>query len=153
MGIPAWHFAEPGPALAVPPDDRAARVDLTEDGCVIDEREFYVKGRLEIPVHGTEQPFTWGVWLSLSEASFERYTALFHDEHRQPGESFFGWLSNTLPGYPETQLLKTRVHVREYPNRPWVELEPTDHPLAVDQRQGISRERAIAMAQQLAHPE
>lgn len=129
-----------------------ARVDLTEDGCTIDDREFYVKGLIEIPVRDVRSAFTWGVWLSLSETSFERYCVLFEDEHRSAGESFFGWLCNSLPGYPDTQLLKARLHVRAYPNRPLIELEPTDHPLAVDQRHGMSQERAVALAERLLHP-
>jgi hypothetical protein len=151
-GLPAWHFAEPAQLHNVPVDVRDARVDLTEDGCTIDDREFYVKGLLEIPVRDTGDAFTWGVWLSLSERSFERYCVLFKDERRPAGESFFGWLCDRVPGYPDTLLLKTRLHGREYPNRPLVELEPTDHRLAVDQREGISAERAAAMAEQLLHP-
>ena len=34
--------------------------------------------------------------------------------------------------------LKTRVHLRDDGMRPLIELEPTDHPLAVEQRAGIS---------------
>ena len=151
-GLPAWHFAAPVQALAVPRPERAKRVELTEDDCVIDAREFYVKGLLEIPVHGVQEPFVWGVWLSLSEESYLRFAESFDDPKRSAGESFFGWLCNSVPDYPETQLLKTYVHVREYPMRPWVELEPTDHPLAVDQREGITRDQAIAMAERLLHP-
>jgi hypothetical protein len=151
-GLPAWHFGAPVQALAIPQEERAARVDLTADDCVIDGREFYLKGLLELSVHGLAQPFVWGVWLSVSEESYERFAELFEDQQRQAGESFFGWLCNSVPGYPETQLLKTYLHVREYPMRPLVELEPTDHPLAVDQREGLTQERAIAMAEQLLHP-
>jgi hypothetical protein len=150
-GLPAWHFGEPVQVYNIPPEERAARVDLTSDGCTIDGREFYVLGLLEIPVRDTPHALTWGVWLSLSEESFERYCVLFEDEHRPAGESFFGWLCNRVPGYPDTLLLKARLHVRAYPERPWVELEPTEHPLAVDQRQGFSEERAAAMAEQLLH--
>ena len=151
-GVPAWHFDAPVQALAIPQEERVTRVALTADDCVIDGREFYLKGLLELPVHGITQPFVWGVWLSVSEESHGRFVALFQDENRRAGESFFGWLCNSLPGYPETQLLKTRLHVREYPMRPWVELEPTDHPLAVDQREGLSQQRAIAIAEALRHP-
>ncbi len=150
-GLPAWHFAAPAQAHRIAPEERADRIDLTEDGCTIDGREFYVKGLLEIPVRETTHAFIWGVWLSLSEASFERYCLLFEDQRRAAGESFFGWLCNTVPGYPDTQLLKARLHMREYPNRPSIQLEPTDHPLAVDQSQGISHERAAALAEQLLH--
>src|SRR5215831_8075762 len=44
--------------------------------------------------------------------------------------------STKVPGYPDTAFLKTMVHQREVGVRPSVELEPTDRPLAVDQRDG-----------------
>ena len=150
-GIPAWHFGAPIQVSAIPEVERAARVDLTEDGCVIDEKEFYLKGLLELPITGSVDRFVWGVWLSVSSESWERFAALFSDVKRPAGEQFFGWLCNELPSYPSTQLLKTMLHIREYPMRPWVELEPTDHPLAVDQRDGMSPERAIELAHTLLH--
>ena len=138
--------------MAIPETERDARVALSADDCVIDNREFYLKGLIELPVAGAAEPFVWGVWLSVSEESYARFAELFSDPGRRAGEAFFGWLCNSVPGYPETQLLKTQLHVREYPMRPWVELEPTDHPLAIDQRQGLSRDRAIEMAERLLHP-
>ena len=55
----------------------------------------------------------------------------------------FGWLVNRLAHYDETTfLLKTRAHFRPGGQRPTIELEPTDHPLAVEQRNGITLERA-----------
>jgi hypothetical protein len=54
-----------------------------------------------------------------------------------------GWLVNHIHYYrEETFLLRTRVHFRRGDQRPTIELEPTDHPLAVDQRTGISLARA-----------
>ena len=44
------------------------------------------------------------------------------------------------------------MHTSPIGERPWIELEPTDRPLAVDQRDGISYERVVAIASQLLHP-
>ena len=41
----------------------------------------------------------------------------------------------------DTVFLKTMVHQREVGVRPAVELDATDHPLAVDQRDGIEEDR------------
>ena len=156
---PAWHFDAPVQVLAIPAGERDARVDLTADWCVIEDaaapdgRWFFAKGLLEIPVHGADAPFTWGVWLSLSRQSFDRYGELFDRADRAAGESFFGWLCNAVPGYPDTRLLKARLHVRPHPMRPWVELEPTEHPLAVAQRSGMGADAAAAAAERLVHPD
>jgi hypothetical protein len=36
--------------------------------------------------------------------------------------------------------------------RPFIELEPTDHPLAIEQRTGISWERVREIAELVLHP-
>ena len=58
---------------------------------------------------------------------------------------FFGWINTRLPDYPDTINLKALVHLRQGGLRPAIELEPTDHPLAVEQRKGLSHERAAAI--------
>jgi hypothetical protein len=55
----------------------------------------------------------------------------------------FGWLVNRIAHYRETTfLLETRVHFRPGNQRPRIELQPTEHPLAVEQRAGITLARA-----------
>ena len=48
-------------------------------------------------------------------------------------------------------LLKTRVHTQATGQRPLIELEPTDHPLAVEQRTGITMARVQQIAESLLH--
>jgi hypothetical protein len=45
--------------------------------------------------------------------------------------------------------IKARVHFNAPPILPFIELEATDHPLAIEQRQGISVEQAIAIVERL----
>lgn len=64
----------------------------------------------------------------------------------------FGWLSTALPIYPlETLSLPTLVHTRPVGLRPLVELEPSDHPLAIEQRNGITRARVQELAEAILH--
>jgi hypothetical protein len=51
------------------------------------------------------------------------------------------WSTAGIALYPSTDGVKTKVHLRNGGARPWIELEPTDHPLAVEQREGISAAR------------
>jgi hypothetical protein len=64
---------------------------------------------------------------------------------------FFGWLNASLKPYPETTDLKTRVHLRDNGLRPWIELEPTNHPLALEQRNGISVDRVAEIHAIMMH--
>jgi hypothetical protein len=45
----------------------------------------------------------------------------------------------------------THVHTRAVGRRPFVELEPTDHLLAVEQREGITQERVREIAELVLH--
>ena len=58
---------------------------------------------------------------------------------------FFGWLSNNFTFQGESTLnLETLAHFRGRPFRPSIVLEPTGHPLAVAQRNGMSLDEAWA---------
>ena len=56
-----------------------------------------------------------------------------------------------LKPYPETMNLKTRIHLRDNGIRPYVELEPTDHLLSVEQREGVSVERVAEIYATMMH--
>ncbi len=151
-GIPTFGVDYPITVLSVPEEERDARVDLGSDDCVIDEKEFFVRGCIEIPVHGYDDPFLWGSWVSLSEESFSEFVRYFGEEKRSHIGPFFGWHCGDFIVYDESCVnLKTRVHLRDNGIRPFIELEPTDHQLAVEQREGISRERLIEIYETMMH--
>jgi hypothetical protein len=118
---------------------------------VIDRTSFFVRGCLEITVHGADKPLIWGVWVSLSELSFKAWLNVFEQEHRSRVGPFFGWLNAWLKPYPDTMDLKTRIHLRHHGLRPFIELEPTDHPLALEQRNGISVGRVAEIDSIMMH--
>ncbi|MFK8845229.1 DUF2199 domain-containing protein [Streptomyces sp. Ac-502] len=48
--------------------------------------------------------------------------------------------------------MKTHVHTRPVGQLPFIELEPTDHPLAVEQRHGITLDRVRDIEAAVLHP-
>ncbi len=136
----------------VPDVERESRGKLDNDLCVIDENLF-VRGCLEVPIIGLKEVFIWGVWASVSRQSFERILELWNAPAIADEPPKFGWLCNNIPIYPPTLGLKTRLHLRSGGTRPAIELEPTGHPLAIEQRGGISVKRVeeIAAALSLRH--
>ena len=52
----------------------------------------------------------------------------------------------------DTLELKTMVHLRPMPERPAIVLEPSDHPLALQQRDGIPMEDILALIEPTLHP-
>ena len=62
------------------------------------------------------------------------------------------WVARRLAqAYPETKNLKTMVHLRDDGIRPYIELEPTEHPLAVEQRNGIGVDRVAEIYAIMVH--
>ena len=152
-GLASLAAAAPLYYYSVPEAERAARCHLDSDTCVVDDQFFFVRGCLEVPIVGEPEPFIWGVWTSLSHKNFEVFLKLYDQEHRSHTGPFFGWLSASLKGYPDTENLKVMVHLRDHGQRPFIQLEPTDHPLAVEQRTGITVQRAGAILSLYLHDE
>ncbi|WP_455908013.1 DUF2199 domain-containing protein [Streptomyces microflavus] len=126
---------------------------LSSDQCVIKGQHFFIRGLIEIPVIGSEDIFSWGVWVSLSKENFAGALDVWNTEGREAEKPYFGWLSTELALYSEsTTNLKTNAHTRPGGERPFIELEPTDHPLAVEQRAGITQDRIREIAIAVLHP-
>jgi len=63
----------PDPYFDIPEGERATRVKITSDLCSIDDEDFFIRGVVEIHVHGEEYPFGLGVWISEKKEDFETY--------------------------------------------------------------------------------
>ncbi len=124
---------------------------LSSDQCVIDNKHYFVLGRIEIPVVGRDEQFVWLAWVSLSQKNFSRACELWDKAGRENEPPYFGWLSSALPYEPSTLNLKVNLHTRPVGERPFIELEPTEHPLAVEQREGISLAKVQQIAERLIH--
>jgi hypothetical protein len=137
----------------IPLADRKHRAQLSFDQCVIDDQHFFVLGRLLLPVINEDEPFELLVWVSLSLQNFRRMKRLWTTPGRESEPAYFGWLSSRLPGLPETVNLKCNLHTMPVGERPTVELEPTAHPLALAQRDGLTRPQLQSLIGRLMHPE
>jgi hypothetical protein len=139
-GLPHIGADYPDPYFDVPEAERDRRVIITTDLCSIDDEQFFIRGVIDIHVHGEDLPFGFGVWVSQKKENFQTYVDNFESDQIGP---FFGWLSTRLSCYDEdTFCLKTMAHFRGAKTRPLIEVEPTNHPLAIDQEKGMSLERA-----------
>jgi hypothetical protein len=153
QGLPLT-YAAPAPDYwyTLAEAERDSRTILGEEQCEVDDQFFFVRGQIHIPVHDSDDHFECGVWVSLSRTSYERMVELWDQPGREDEPPYFGWLQTSLPYEPATLNLKTMVHTRPVGLRPLIELEPTDHPLAVEQREGITLARVQEIAGQMLHP-
>lgn len=140
-GLPtSYRLERPG----LDPGDHPFEYSRDDELCIVGSHRF-ILANIELPYRDDEK-FVWTCWISLSEASYERIDGRWDSDGREDDEPAFGYVSNDLPTYePTTWALKARVHQNPVGYRPWVELEPTDHPLSVEQREGLSDERIAAI--------
>lgn len=160
-GSPSFALNRPEHVFEVPQAEREARVQATNDLCVIrpaqgeseDHTSYWIRGTLDVPIIGADEPFCWGVWVSQSQESFERYVRTFDDD--QSGDGSFGWLPVHMKYYRngdgEWPSLQCNVHWGTPGQRPKIVLWECDNQLYQDQRDGISWEKAIEIAAPLMH--
>src|SRR5688572_10338693 len=88
-GLPHMGCDYPDPYFDVPEEERQRRVFIDSDLCSIDDEQFFIRGVIEIHVHGEDDPFGFGVWVSQKKENFQTYKENFESEEIGP---FFGWL-------------------------------------------------------------
>lgn len=146
----SWNFGAPaGWEVTTDPTSRCWG-ELYDEQAILHcqhETSFFMLGNIWLPVVDADEDFSFTVWVSLSEQSFERAIERWDDPQRTDEPAYFGWLSSVVPDYPATMKLMINLHTQPLGVRPHVELEPTDHPLAVEQREGITVARVIEIAE------
>ena len=152
-GLPfTWASSAPARYYDIPEDERTKRVEMSSDQCIIDDAEYFVLGRIHIPVSDSEDDFYWLGWVELSEADFERVSELWHTPGRESEPAYAGRLQSVLPGYSDTTLnVKVRLQTRPVGERPLIELESNHHPLAAEQKVGITMSRVQEIAEVCIH--
>ena len=139
-------------AMTVVPDEElATRAVFTTNKCVIDRRQFYLRGRIPVPVIGEALLFIWVVWAQVGEPDFIR-----EDDLRKRGpeteQPYRGWLNTPIPLYTKTMSLELLVRTPGKGQLPFFELIDTAHPLAIEQRKGIAMQRVVEIAEAFIHP-
>ena len=137
--------------VTIPESERPSRGELTSDLCIIDDKYFFILGRILIPVTDGPGPFVWLAWVSLSEQSFMRTHEIWDTAGRENEPPFFAWLQSDFPYEPTTLALKTSLQTMPLGERPEITLEATDHPLAIEQREGITMARVQQIVEASLH--
>jgi len=133
-------------------EDRDLRAVVGTDQCIVDERWFFVRGCLEIPVLGHREPFLWGLWASVRQDVFDEISDCWTLEGREKTHGpFKGRLANSLSVYPEKLNLKVEIRMQAVGTRPLFFVEDAKHQLAIEQRVGITRTGAMDLASVLLH--
>jgi hypothetical protein len=143
--LPALGFSSPHYYEILSETDKQEMAELKDDFCVIyhdDQTDYFIKGVLTIPVIDSCETLEYGIWVSLSEKSFEEYEQNYDIETNEP--AYFGRICNEIEGYEEsTLLLHANVQVRNGGIRPEIIPHKADHNLVKEWENGISVEEAM----------
>ncbi|WP_076672076.1 DUF2199 domain-containing protein [Pontibacter indicus] len=131
--------------FTIPEEERETRIEETKSLCVVDEEYFFIRGRLTIPIIDYEEDLIFDVWTTLSEKNFIRTNELWNDTDRVNEPPYFGWLQTYVPTYGNTLNIKTKVITQEVGVIPKVVVIEEDHSLALDQTNGITLEKVLAI--------
>jgi hypothetical protein len=141
---PALAYISPTNYNILPAEDKQRIGELESDFCIIrheDQTDRFIRCTLTQKVSDHCEDLEYGLWVSLSEKSFQDYTENFKNEHHET--TYFGWLSNDLPDYTFNESIPTTVNTRKGNQRP--EIVPHkdfDHPFVHDYYNGISKVEA-----------
>lgn len=128
---------------SVPSGEREKRIELAESLCVVDDEHFFHRGRLTIPIKDYDQDLIFNVWTTISKDNFIKRNTLWNDPRRIEEKPYFGWLQTTVPTYGNTINIKTIAIENEVGLIPTIEIIEEEHPLAIDQKNGIALDRAM----------
>lgn len=144
----------PDPYAKLTRESRDSRALIRSDQCVLHSQWFFIRGIIEIPITGREQPFLWGVWGSIQEEVFDEIAETWEIEGREKKYGpYKGRLANSLSTYPETLNLKLKIVLQPVGIRPLFFVEDAAHPLGLQQKCGISERQALELASMLLHSE
>jgi hypothetical protein len=117
---------------------------LDSDFCTIryeDQTDRFIRCTLAQKVNNHSDNLDYGVWVSLSQKSFDDYQENFDNENYEAG--YFGYLSNNIPGYPNTLNIYMNVFAQRGNSRPNAVPQDTFvHPFVTDYYNGISKAEA-----------
>ena len=147
----SFSVKAPFASSTIPTAERGRRVVLTPEQCILDGCRFYLRGRIPLRIHELDEPFIWGVWAEISPRDFMHIHEHWHTPGREAAKPYTGWLNTSLPLYGRTLNLAVEVHTQPVGRRPHFHVTDALHPLAREQRDGISLARVQEIAAAVLH--
>lgn len=117
---------------------------IDSDFCTIeypDRIDRFIRVVLKQKIQKSRLYLEYGLWVSLSEKSYDDYLFNFGNENHET--LYFGWLSNALPDYPFEKGIPMDVKTKKGNLRPQIYPHlDFDHPFVHDFYHGITKEEA-----------
>lgn len=141
---PALTFISPDNYDCLSEDDKKSIEFLDSDFCIINhegQTDKFIRCTLTQKVNDHCEDLDYGLWVSLSEKSYQDYEENFKKESEE--KVYFGWLCNDIPGYDFSESIPMNVVTRNNGLRPLLfPHESCNHPFVKDYYSGISKKEA-----------
>lgn len=143
-GWPALTYNSPNNYYWLSGEEKEEIAVIDEDFCVIkypEEVARFIRCVLFQKVNDHCQDLEYGLWVSLSEKSFQDYLENFDNENHE--KEYFGWLSNDISGYEFSESIPTTVVTQKGNSRPVIfPHESFNHSFVKDFHEGITKAEA-----------
>ena len=142
--LPALGFITPFYYDVLNKRDKEEIAEISNDFCVIrheDQIDRFIRTTMTIKINDICEDLDYGIWVSLSEKSFNEYRTEF--KNNVEGKTYFGMICNEIPDYEESTLgIYVNVNTRSGGIRPEIIPHKGTHNLISDWENGISIEEA-----------
>lgn len=144
----------PDALLDIPEEERGKATFESKDVCVLYGRRsdpsgaegaalssadrYFFRVLLPFRVEGRERPFSWGVWVEVSEPTFDRIKELWSDPDQHLEPPLPATLANQIGDFPAMEGLPGFLHLQAPPSVAKFFLSEGDHPLIRHQREGLT---------------
>ena len=136
-----WGFKLPDEVHALSNINRYERTRHNADVCTLDESRHFIRGVLSLPIVGSGQEFSWGVWVEVSRDTHDLYVKNWSaDISAEPRAA--GTVANNISVYQDERRFQVEVQFNAGNDRPSFFLpEDANSAIALEQRHGISVKR------------
>ena len=136
-------FRRPDETAVLTDDQRSARVQENADLTVLDGQRFFVRGVLPLPVKARDAPYNIGLWVEVSQRSFERIYELWDAPSQSSEPPVEARIANELPFLPNTVGASAELRLSSPSKRPGIYAMPAAGLLHDEQVHGIEAHRAL----------
>ncbi len=142
--LPALGFSTPFYYETLNEKDKEEISKISNDFCLIsheDQTDRFIRTTLTIKINDACEDLDYGIWVSLSEKSFNEYQSEF--KNSIGGKTYFGMICNEIQDYEESTLgIQVNVNTRTNEMRPEIIPHQNEHNLIFDWENGITNKEA-----------
>lgn len=125
---------------------------LNDDFCTISRERFFIRGILEIPVHGApENAFAYSIWAEVPYNVWQVYGKNFYDNDQDKLGTAVGELANSINGFPDPAGTTLLVNFRANRLRPKFDMPFGFSHAGNAQHYGISFDRMLELYAEAGH--